>query len=136
VGNNFIIDDGVQEYTFTNKMDEVFARFSFNPSDTSIIERYEAVADAFGKYDLTEDNVTEKIKEINADIRKQMDYLLNRDVSSGMFMVYEPCSVFANGDFYAEVMLDTIGEIVGATMKARIKRKMEKVNKATAKYHK
>ena len=136
---NIIIDDGLKEFTFSNNKGEVFAEFAFNPADTGLLERYGKVVDAFNAIELkgdSEADVEEYIKTLSDTFKEQFDYLLNRAVSEGLFRTYSPITIFANGDFYAEVILDQIGKIIEKEINVRIDKKAKKIEKYTKKYHK
>lgn len=136
---NIVIDDGLKDYSFSNNKGEVFAEFSFNPADTSILDRYEKVVDAFNAIELKGDSaeeVEEYIRSISDTFKEQFDYLLNREVSEGLFRTYSPITVFANGDFFAEVILHQIGKIIEKELNVRIDKKAKKIEKYTQKYHK
>lgn len=137
--NNFVIDDGLKTYTFSNLKKEVFAEFAFNPTDTSIIERYDKVVETFNGIELkgeSEDEVKEYIQSLSKTFKEQFDYLLNRDVSSSLFRVYSPITIFANGDFFAEIILERMGAAIEKEMDVRLKRKAKKIAKYTDKYKK
>ena len=48
--SSFVIDDGLYEVTFKNNNEEVFAKFSFNPSDTGLLSRYDSFIDFLDNY--------------------------------------------------------------------------------------
>ena len=136
---NIVIDDGLKRFTFSNNDGEVFAEFSFNPADTSIIERYEDVVEAFNKIEIKGENgdeMKESILAISDTFKEQFNYLLNRDVSEGLFKVYSPITIFANGDFFAEVILTQVAKIIEKEYDVRLQKKAKKIEKYTKKYHK
>ena len=136
-GQNFVIDDGLRRFTFTNNIGEVFAEFAFNPADTSILERYDKTVEAFNNIELkgdTDEETKAYIIELSDTFKKQFNYLLNREVSDGLFKVYSPVTVFANGDFYAEVILDHIAKAIEQAMNVRLKKKAKKIEKYTKNY--
>lgn len=135
MGNNIIIDDGAQEYTFTNKQGEVFAKFTLNGADTGIVSRYEELQKFLESYELDVDevNVIEKLDKLNADLIEQFNKLLLQDTSNTLFMRYTPTTLFANGDMFCEVAFENIGKFIEQELDVRIEKKMAKIRKATAK---
>lgn len=136
---NIVIDDGLKRFTFSNNNDEVFAEFYFNPSDTSIIDRYDDVVDAFNKIELKGENdkeIEEYIKTLSETFKEQFDYLLNRDNREGLFKVYSPVTVFASGDFFAEIILRQVKKIIEQELNVRLQKKAKKIEKYTGKYGK
>lgn len=138
INNVVVIDDGTQEYYFKNNLGEVFASVAFNPSDTGLFERYKGVAEYFENYDFTinEKDPSESIIKIDNDIKEQINKLLNKDVSDTLFSTYTPCTIFANGDLFAEVALKYLGKWMGAETTARFNKKAQKIKQYTAKYQK
>lgn len=138
INNTVIIDDGTQEYNFKNNAGEVFASVTFNPSDTGLFERYKKVASYFESYDFSidEKNPEESIIKIDNDVKEQFNVLLNKDVAASLFGVYTPCTIFANGDLFAEVALKCIGNWIGSETTARFNKKVANIKKYTDKYHK
>lgn len=135
---NIVIDDGLKRFTFTNTNNEVFAEFFFNPSDTSIIERYETTVDAINQVELKGDSnedIEEYLKTLSNTFKEQLDYLLNRDNSDSLFRVYSPITVFANGDLFGEVIVHQIRKLIEQNMDVRLNKKIKKIEKYTKKYH-
>lgn len=94
-----IIDDGVKDYAFQNNRGETFAEFSFNPTDTGIVERFQSIIDFFKNYDYTyEGDTLEFIQKFSAEIKEKYALLLGNNID-GLFMKYEPMSIMGNGDF-------------------------------------
>lgn len=135
-----LIDDGVKEYEFKNKFGDVFARFRFNPADTGIVRRYDAIVEYFEKLeypsDLSEDEVVEEIKRLEDGIKEQFNVLCGYPVADGLFMTYQPLTCFACGDTFAEIALENICKFVEEELDTRLAKKKAKIKKATAKYHK
>lgn len=136
---NFVIDDGLKPFTFTNLQGEVFGEFAFNPTDTSIIERYDKVVETFNGIEIkgeSEDEIKNSILTLSTTFKEQFDYLLNRDVSESLFRVYSPITIFADGDFYAEKILESVGKAIEQEFDVRLKKKAKKIAKYTNKYQK
>lgn len=135
--NTFIVDDGLQKFEFKNKNGEVFAEMFFNPSDTSIIERYEKVVDVLNALEMkhgTREEVQESLVVLSNTFKEQFDYLLNRDNSDSLFRTYSPITIFANGDYFAEVILENLTKVIEKEYNIRLKKKIKKMEKYTKKY--
>ncbi len=115
---------------------EIIGQFRFNPSDMDIVRRYETVVDALNAITIAEDAGADELLKISDEIKKQFDYLLNYNVSEGIFAKCNPFSMTAGGDFYFENVLDGIAGLIEKTTNQRIEKKRKKIEKATAKYHK
>ena len=115
---------------------EIIGQFRFNPSDMDIVRRYETVVDALNAITIAEDAGADELLKISDEIKKQFDYLLNYNVSEGIFAKCNPFSMTAGGDFYFENVLDGIAGLIEKTTNQRIEKKRKKIEKATAKYRK
>lgn len=133
--DTIIIDDGSKRIEFKNNNDEVFAEFSFNPADPTIVTRYDEMIKFLQNYDYDkEEDSIEFIKRFNDDVAKAFNDLFRKDVATGLFKTYAPMSIMGNGDFYAEVLIYHIGQIIEKELDVKIKEKRAKIKKATAKY--
>lgn len=131
-----IIDDGVKDYVFKNNKGDIFAEFSFNPADTGIVERYKEIIDFFKEYNYDiEGDTFDFIEKFNAEIKEKFAYMLGAN-ADGLFMKYTAMSIMGNGDFYAEVILDQVGQIIEKEMGVKFAEKKARIQKATAKYQK
>ena len=115
---------------------EIIGQFRFNPSDMDIVRRYETVVDSLNAITIAEDAGADELLKISDEIKKQFDYLLNYNVSEGIFAKCNPFSMTAGGDFYFENVLDGIAGLIEKTTNQRIEKKRKKIEKATSKYHK
>jgi len=130
-----VIDDGLKCFELANKNGEVFAELIFNPADTSIISRYDALISWFRDYDYdSETDSVEFIKKFNTDVSQEFNNLFKRNVSESLFKVYEPMAIMGNGDFFAEILISYIGQIIEKELDVKLKEKQAKIKKATAKY--
>lgn len=127
------IDDGSKEYVFKNKLGEEFAKFSFNPTDPYIIKRFENVQEYMSSVSVSDsDDTAGAIVKLNEDIAEQFNVLCGKDVS-GLFTLYAPLTLFANGDFYCEVVLEKIGDFIESELNVRFEKKKAKIKKALGK---
>lgn len=141
MGNVIKIEDGFKTYDIVNQDNELIGSFSFNPSDTNIIHRYEEVIDALNKLELDlasdtkEKNMNESLKEIEAVVCEKINYLLGVDVSEKFFSVMGPFTPLASGQFFVENVLNAIGQAIQMETGERIKKINSKIRKHTSKYH-
>lgn len=134
MGNStFVIDDGLHEVKFKNNKGEVFADFSFHPADTGFLSRYDSMVDYLDNVSISDEDADKQIAELEKTIKEMIDKLFNREISKDIFKVYEPCTIFSNGDMYIEVLIAKIGSVIEEETDKRLKKKVAKIKKATAK---
>lgn len=115
---------------------EIIGQFRFNPTDMDIVRRYDKVAEKLNSIVIEDDADADKLLEVADEVKSQFDYLLNYSVSDGIFAKCYPFSMTADGDFYFEKVLDGIVGLIEKTTNQRVEKKLKKIQKATAKYHK
>lgn len=142
MGNVIKINDGYKTYDIVNQEDKLLGQFSFNPSDTNIIKRYN---DAIEKFEnvfeefkgMDESTETEEIiKKLDEKTCELIDGIFNADVSSNFFNIMGPFSPLASGQFYVATVIEAIGQALEAEIGERVKKMRSKINKHTSKYHK
>lgn len=131
--SSFVIDDGLHEIVFKNNKDEVFAKFAINPADTGMLSRYDSFIEYLDSVNVPNDVQPEDIVRLESDIKQKLDELFNREVSKDIFKVYSPCTMFANGDMYIEVVVRHISDVIESETDVRLKKKIAKIKKATEK---
>lgn len=132
--SQFIIDDGLHNVVLKNKNGEVFSEFSFNPSDTGLLSRYDSFIEFLESLEIKEDGDTaSQILEFENSIKEKIDELFNRNVSESIFKTYSPCTIFANGDMFIEVVVKHMGDVIEKETDNRLKKKVAKIKKATEK---
>ena len=132
--SQFIIDDGLHNVVLKNKNGEVFSEFSFNPSDTGLLSRYDSFIEFLESLEIKEDGDTaSQILEFEKSIKEKIDELFNRNVSESIFKTYSPCTIFANGDMFIEVVIKHMGDVIKKETDNRLKKKVAKIKKATEK---
>lgn len=132
--SQFIIDDGLHNVVLKNKNGEVFSEFSFNPSDTGLLSRYDSFIEFLESLEIKEDGDTaSQILEFENSIKEKIDELFNRNVSESIFKTYSPCTIFANGDMFIEVVIKHMGDVIEKETDNRLKKKVAKIKKATEK---
>lgn len=115
---------------------ELLGEMAFIPTDMDILKRYESVVDFFNGVSFSEEATNEEIVDFSEGIRSQLDYLFGYPVSDSIFQKCGPLTVIPNGDFFFESVLDGILGIIERITDERVEKKMAKLRKATAKYHK
>lgn len=112
--------------------------FKFNPVDSSILSRFDKFNAEMSGKDIQDelkdmDNV-EAVQRFDEFVKEQFDYLLGYPVSDDLFSVCGPLTVVSNGDFYFEKLMEGIGGLIQQSVTERLKRKMERIRKATEEY--
>lgn len=131
-----IIDSGLCTYEIKDADGRSFGSFTFNPSDTDIIKRYEKVAKTLENLEILDPAEGENpFKELDQVIYKEIDYLLNGNVSEAFFSIMGPFSPLASGQLFVESVIDAIGQAIQAETGERMKKIAGKISKHTAKYH-
>lgn len=133
--SKFIVDDGLHEVVLENNKGEVFCNFFFHPADMGLIERYEHLVDFLNTASIDDEDgdTPQAITKLETEVKEEFDKLLNRKVSGEVFKVYSPCTLFANGDMFVEVLIKHIGEVIEKESGQRLKKKVAKIKKATEK---
>ena len=140
MGNVAKIDNGLKTYDIVDQNNKTLGQFSFNPSDTNIIERYNkavaefpAVVDKFQKME-GKKKTTDLLPELDQYTYELIDRIFNAEVSENFFSIMGPFSVLANGHFFVESVIETIGSVIESEMGARVKKMNNKITKFTGKY--
>ena len=135
MGNVIKINDGFKTYDIQNQDGKLLGQFSFNPSDTNIIKRYNDAVEKFSsifdeiKEMGEEPDTTELFEKLDKKTYELIDGIFNADVSSNFFNVMGPFSPLASGEFFVASVIGAIGQALEAEIG-------EKINKHTSKYHK
>ena len=137
-----VIDDGTREYNIVNKFGKEICKLHFRPGDISIAERYRELQEGFAdivkplsEMDInadgtaSDDAAMNAIHEADMNLRKALEKLLDSDDAADVFKARNPFSS-VGGKFFAEIVLDAIGNIVGEVIAEEAEASM----KRTAKY--
>lgn len=129
-----VINDGSVLYVLKNERGEQFARLSFNPVDTGLIERYNKVQKVMSEYEFMtdSDDFETEIVKLDQMVKEQFNTLFGKNVEQDLFSLYNPCAVFGDGDFYCEVLFNQIGIIIEKESGALVDKKIAKIKKASA----
>jgi hypothetical protein len=133
------IDDGSKTYEIVNLDDQVIGTFTFNPSDMSIIERYDAVVKSLEEYfnSIREAGFTQQalIDAQNA-IKEKLKELIGGDAIDSFFAICAPFTPMQNGSLYLEVVVNALGEIIEKETKKRMKKVETRMDKYLKDYKK
>lgn len=130
--NDIFIDDGSKTYAIKNKQGEIFAEFTFRPSDTNIINRYEEVKDFFKELDETDEKAD--VKEYEQKFIEQMNYLVNAETGNTFFSIMGPFSPMPDGSLFCEVCLNAVVDVINAEFDTRLEKTKSHMNKYLQKY--
>lgn len=131
-----LIDSGLVTYNIKDQDGREFGTFTFNPSDTDIVKRYEKVIGRLEKLEIPEPKDGENpFEEVDKVIYEQIDYLLNGNVAEAFFSIMGPFSPLASGRFFIESVLDAIGQAIQNETGERVEKIAGKIKKHTSKYH-
>lgn len=139
-GNNIIIDDGTKTYNIKNKRGQMLGKFTFRPSDTNIIDRYEEVAKFYESYQMPEktgdsEKDIENIRKAEKDIVDQISYLVDADAKEAFFGILGAFTVLESGELFVENVLSSIATVIEREMNVRTQKVKKRMNKYVAKYH-
>lgn len=147
--SDIILQKEVFETVCIKKHDgTVLSEFSFNPSDSNIVTRYDdfvdglkELIDKINNYEKENENKSnhEKAKkmleEIDKEIYFKVDDLLNASVAGYIFSVMGPLSPLPSGDYYFVFIIEQIGNKIKNATGQRVKKIEMKIKKHTGKYH-
>ena len=139
-GNNIIIDDGTKTYNIKNKRGQMIGKFTFRPSDTNIIDRYEEVAKFYESYQMPEktgdsEKDIENIRKAEKEIVDQISYLVDADAKESFFGILGAFTVLESGELFVENVLSSIATVIEREMNVRTQKVKKRMNKYVAKYH-
>lgn len=139
-GNNIIIDDGTKTYNIKNKRGQMLGKFTFRPSDTNIIDRYEEVAKFYESYQMPEktgdpEKDVENIRKAEKEIVEKISYLVDADAKESFFGILGAFTVLESGELFVENVLSSIATVIEREMNVRTQKVKKRMNKYVAKYH-
>ncbi len=130
-----VVNTGAMLIDVENEKGRKIGEFEIIPTDVDILNRYEQVADFFNAVEFSESPETKELMDFAEKIKEQFDFLFNYKVSDGLFSQCSPLTILTNGDFYFENVMEGIVGLIEKITDQRVKKKIAKVRKATAKYH-
>lgn len=132
--NVIIIDDGSKTYDIKNKSGKLIGKYTFNPSDTNIVARYnEAIKriEAIKTTDYPE--TSDGLSKLGDDIKKEIDYIIGYD-SCPFFEITGTMSPLVTGELFFENVLGAIGKVIEIEMGKRVEKVRFKARKYSGKY--
>lgn len=143
--SDIILKKEVYETVLIKKYDgKILSEFSFNPSDSNIVDRYEefanglnALENVISQYEKEKnyEKTKEMLKKINSIIFEKVNELLNEDAADSIFKVMGPLTPLPSGDYYFVFIIEQIGNKIQNATGQRVKKIEMKIKKHTAKYH-
>lgn len=133
---NVKVNTGAVNVILRDEFEEEIGSFKFIPTDLDIAERFDKAISEFENIKVSENVSLNEFTEITNKIKGIFDYLLNYKVSDTLFKVCNPLTPVNNGDFYLEVCLETIANLIEEIFNKRIEKKKARIQKATSKYTK
>ena len=140
------VDTGERRVPIQDKDGNEIGAFSFHPTDIGIITRYNEMVDEFGAItepleavwsdeNASEESIAEALKAAENRLYGAVDRLFNSDgAAAAFFGKMNPFSP-VNGLFYCEVVLESVGQYIGAQFEqetAKFSARVEKyTNRAT-----
>lgn len=131
-GNDIVIDDGSKVYNIKNRQGKILSQFSFRPTDTNIVDRYEEVQKFFNEFSFSEEMDRKEVENIVTD---KMNYLVGSEMGDTFFTIMGPFSPMPDGRIFLEVCLESVLGVIEKEMNVRIQKSQSRVSKYTQKYH-
>lgn len=135
---DIIIDDGKQTYNIRNQEGQLLGSFRLNPSDAGILKRFDEVQEYLAhisdKVDADRD-IALVMEDMTALVKDQVNYLFDTNCADEFFSITSPWSVMKNGEFFLEHVINAVGNVIQADIKARNKKIDARISKYTARYH-
>lgn len=133
------IDDGSKSYEIVNQDDKVIGTFTFNPSDTNIVQKYDAVVDSLDKYfdEIKGANFTKESFSAAQDaIIDKFSELVGEDASKTFFSICGPFTPMQNGNLYLQNVIEAVAGIIEKETQKRMKKVQSKMDKYLEGYKK
>ena len=124
--NNLSFDNGFKELSINGDENRVIR---FNPCDYELIKRaegiYERLDKEFGEIDKKDIDTLDKLSEKDIAVRKEIDYLLNAEVSNVVFGKTN-CLSISNGNYIFDNFLTALMGYIETSIKEEEKRKNDR----------
>ena len=122
-------NEGYQEFTINNDPDRVIR---FNPSDVGLVNRYkktvEVMENLLKEFDGTQQKSEETMEKLDAEIKKQIDYLFNQPVSEVVFG-NQSCLSLLNGETLAERFIECVAPVIVKETRKEMKLSQKRIEK-------
>lgn len=138
---DIVVDDGAVRVPIKNLLGEEIGVFYFNPTDISIVKRFNEVAAKFNTVTepLTNANInpdgtgvsemdTQALEEAEKRLYELVNYLFGGDMAGAFFGKMNPFSP-VKGKFYAENALNAVSNYISAQFEEETKQINQRVDK-------
>lgn len=126
------IDDGSKSYEIVSREGRLIGSFTFIPSDTNIIKKYDDIVNSLESYFLKmqrEEFTKEIFIAAQDEIVDKISALVGEDASKTFFSICGPFTPMADGSMYLEHVINAIGGIIEKETKSRMKKVETRMNK-------
>lgn len=129
------VDTGLKTYVIKNTQGKQIGELTFNPTDTDIIARYDAVMERIDETEtLVQQNSGEKGVLLVADkIKQEIDFIINGNSTEAFFKEQSPLAM-VNGKFYFENVLETISKVISREFNVEVNKTKQRMQKYTGNY--
>lgn len=128
------INDGSKSYEIVNQEDKVLGVFTFNPTDTNIVERYNAVAEELKEaVKNVEGGGEQTLVAASNKIKEKFGELIGGNTET-FFTITGPLTPLSNGQLFVENILEAIAQIIEKEMNVRVKKVRAHMDKYTDRY--
>lgn len=139
--SNIIIDDGREAITINGDPDRVIY---IQPTDFNIrlrnVQARKNINSLLAELDKAkpenEEAFADLLESVDKQIKEQINYIFNYDVSKPVFGLCSPLMALKNGKSYVQVFLEAISPIIEKASKEAEKASEKRIAKHTAKYSK
>lgn len=140
MGNVVTVNNGLKTYDIADQDGNILGQFSFNPSDTGIVKRYDVAIEKFEKVfeelqGLEKTKSVDILEKLDSKAYELIDGIFNANIAENFFSIMGPFSPLANGQFFIENVIDAIGQAFEMETGERVKKVNSKIKKHTSKYH-
>ncbi len=127
---------GAVRVTITDEFDEPIGSFKFLPTDVEIAKRWDETMNMITAIKVSENTDYGDALAVERKLKEETNHLLNYEVAENIYSICSPLTVNQDGDFFYEVVLNGIADVIEQVFKTRVEKKRAKINKALAKYKK
>jgi len=134
------LNTGVKNYEIEDENGVMLGTISIYPNDFNIAKRAKEAQAKIAAYineaekvaNEDEDAAVEQITALDNQIKKQLDYLFNSNVSETVFKGLHCLNITRGGKYFIESFLDMIIPVINAEMDKAIKKSQQRINQYTS----
>lgn len=134
------LNTGVKMYEIEDENGKMLGTISIYPNDFNIAKRAKEAQTKITEYideaerlaNQSEDEAIEQITTLDEQIKVQLDYLFNSNVSETVFNGLHCLNVTQGGKYFIENFLDMIIPVINSEMDKSIHKSQQRVNKYTS----